>query len=1284
MVEVLGLIAAVIGVAVAVAAAIFTYRSFRGDVDSRKTEAEQKTIGLRAPNDADDLAKCVAALKGGLQTLEPFISRQEVSQLLESPEFPSRLVLIGPPGVGKSRVAVEAVRRLQRDTPARAIYIWDRFLPAEGGLLHFNAHKPILMIDDLQPGTGRNFGKHLDAVLDRLSTESGRDRNAANVIVTIWPAHQEWLKRQLADRAEFTFVELKKQDEDEARQYALNLTQESFFPSVKLSAEALSQLAFCGSYGEVFSCVRYFFNHSILSPSREQVEAARLRSWADELNSFAPSEKLLINILTVLHQFQLPKDWATINALYTASLRGEIGGRFNCGSARYPFPAKLRRSARRLFLRSNKLCELECREAVRALEKKRYVRAADVVTSDRQDVLAREPNHVDYNAELMEVIKVIKSRCRESRVAMAKRHWVPLLVQTGELLYKQGLFQQAIDLNEWLLGIDPKRLHRPANQARSEFLHYIGFNHRNLSPFPEAAAKATEYYRRALETDPKNVKAKHSLANYLYRDAHEYSKAIELFQEIVREKPDDWLTHKTLIELYLNGLVAWDAIQDSYLVLNELWESGRAGSMEVSIGTVLGRIAAARFTEERNSMNETEIPGAIERVREIFRRAIAHSTEAKAAPPHYFYGEFLYEQAREADEGIEEIERALASLRKSYILKTRTGKSFNSTILYKLASCYEMQADLRPLEAPRFEKKLNDLLDNERLAKFDGARYFLYEALRASMRVKWASVPESIFWEEMQRVLQQFSAALARGCETGDLLHNARVHREVAGFTWRLERIAKRRSFGKEKAEGSSTIEAQLKASIGSAEQIVPDDYGPKNSEIAKAAYLLAVYYSLNEQYENANVFLKRAEEANQKWRQEGHADGQGLVWFRGSGIDPRVMIAKLLVLTGDPERAAGLLLEQLRCHPEDPVASWFLGRAYEAMYRLEESFSAFWKAAEQYKVPTYFSQLRIIVDEWRDPRLEGRQGALAFHVPGLRPSSRAGGYRFRILERDLPDSRAMQRLGTSGERQQLIEFFAHCAALKEALAKAGWNSDYIDGVMLRCSRRAFDLDPNGKKSLKNITDFADDLLQAGQIPEARNLFEYAVRRDDRDCFSIWRIGECLAKGQGRVTLESAGYYLRSAALEGTANVAKQLSNKLIKFAGDTEQITNLFLDNFEQYPETISMQLINVLMTSSIDPAVGGPERQSLSSPLLDRILAFERTHPTREARALAAVVLQRYGNNEQALRYFERLGEVEYLPNFVLASCAACLRGLNDARSEWIDEILKERQTLRQAARV
>ena len=80
-----------------------------------------------------------------------------------------------------------------------------------------------------------------------------------------------------------------------------------------------------------------------------------------------------------------------------------------------------------------------------------------------------------------------------------------------------------------------------------------------------------------------------------------------------------------------------------------------------------------------------------------------------------------------------------------------------------------------------------------------------------------------------------------------------------------------------------------------------------------------------------------------------------------------RGLLAKVLA-TLDPDEAAAELKAQLAEKPSHWLDWWFLGHTYETMYRPQEAFDAFWKAAESRNLPTSFSQLRSIADGWRDP----------------------------------------------------------------------------------------------------------------------------------------------------------------------------------------------------------------------------------------------------------------------------------------------------------------------------
>jgi hypothetical protein len=67
------------------------------------------------------------------------------------------------------------------------------------------------------------------------------------------------------------------------------------------------------------------------------------------------------------------------------------------------------------------------------------------------------------------------------------------------------------------------------------------------------------------------------------------------------------------------------------------------------------------------------------------------------------------------------MEVALDLADQSYTARIRAGKKLSVSILYKLASCYEVQAELRPLEAKHFQERLNLLFQNTFAALIESA-----------------------------------------------------------------------------------------------------------------------------------------------------------------------------------------------------------------------------------------------------------------------------------------------------------------------------------------------------------------------------------------------------------------------------------------------------------------------------------------------------------------------------------------------------------------------------------
>jgi len=107
-------------------------RDHLGDASSgrkaRREALNDLPIAKNTLKDYKALAQqCVTAVIDGLPEVEPWIHRKQLDDLLD--HIPNRLVLVGPEGAGKSRVATEIVRRLQ-STADRSILLWERTLPS--------------------------------------------------------------------------------------------------------------------------------------------------------------------------------------------------------------------------------------------------------------------------------------------------------------------------------------------------------------------------------------------------------------------------------------------------------------------------------------------------------------------------------------------------------------------------------------------------------------------------------------------------------------------------------------------------------------------------------------------------------------------------------------------------------------------------------------------------------------------------------------------------------------------------------------------------------------------------------------------------------------------------------------------------------------------------------------------------------------------------------------------------------------------------------------------------
>jgi cytochrome c-type biogenesis protein CcmH/NrfG len=980
---------------------------------------------------------------------------------------------------------------------ANDILFWQEQIPSHGNFDRISHRRPILVIDDLRELKRRTehaketvsgeFGENLDLLLTRLAEASGLHQDSINVIITVWPDDLDWLKEEL-EGLDFQFVDVSLPTREEKLAYLRAIAPS--FPSLTLSPETIEELVQCHTYRNIFECLQSFKSRNCLCPTPVEAERERGSDWAEQLKGFPPAERLLFYILTTLYQFGLPAQPVLVEAIYAESLRGNLSGRL---AFRVDRPL-IRRLLHKLS-RFDWYCDRAFDRAVQSLRTKTCLGVGDLLNCDQPDALAAPPGDPVYLEELNAIVEILQSHSAGSRPLQARKYWVPLLMQAGELLHKEGLYQQAIDQNNWLLQLKPERLPEPVNETRSKILHYIGFNvysQDNLDP------QAANYYRKAIDEDPANVKALHSLAS-VNLHLSRYDEAIPLLHRILEYKPNDDYALITVIGLYLRHRASWSEVEGSYNRLASTWRTERNVGLAGSIGVALARVDAARAIESRESTGESQFRHVMENVRREFERAIQLSAPQRAAFAHFYYGSFLLDTANDPDSGTAQLELAIRTLRDSYVRHSASGHRFMLTLLRKLASCYESHIASRPTEAASLSGKLDGLTKD--------------------------------------------IARLLANTEPGDTIDELKSH---------------------------------------------------------------------------------------------------------------------------------------LQDNPKQWSDWWLLGRAYEAKYMLQESFDAFWNAAEGFSLATLFSQLRSIVDAWCEPSSPGPPFPPPVRITGMKWSARLHEYHFDVLEHEIPTAADLIRFQELPCYARLARFMSECQRLRGALLAAGWPRKTIGERKMQCSARAFTLDPEGVLSLKNIADYAVDLEENQLFKQAFPLFKKQCdlewRSGGRPCFALWQLGLCSKGIAGVITRESAGYFMESAALENTLNVMIQLYFMLRDAPLEGEILANLALDVYGKGPAYASPLLIRYLAKVCLERV--WKSRRYVAAQTVGRIVQFEHHHPAPEAAAMTAVTLQRNRQEALALPYFERLLDIGHLPMYILFSYKACLERLHHGGAGAVAKILDDRR--------
>jgi tetratricopeptide (TPR) repeat protein len=221
--------------------------------------------------------------------------------------------------------------------------------------------------------------------------------------------------------------------------------------------------------------------------------------------------------------------------------------------------------------------------------------------------------------------------------------------------------------------------------------------------------------------------------------------------------------------------------------------------------------------------------------------------------------------------------------------------------------------------------------------------------------------------------------------------------------------------------------------------------------------------------------------------------------------------------------------------------------------------------------------------------------------------------------------------------------------------------------LRLRFSKQAYELDPSGDLSPKNISDYGYDLYKKGKsdadsnsLKEAQSLLVAAYTKylqtglTKEANFPLWYAAECKEALTGHVDQDTMTDYVCSAALENSPVGYAMLKGK-IRWHSKYEEAILSFIDTIDRYPSTDS--LYTEMISSCCSPI--WQSGQTLNSSLVAAIEACATRHADYPAAGkMIGLVLQRNRENERALPYLEKFRASG--DPFVLMSLMECYYAL------------------------
>jgi tetratricopeptide (TPR) repeat protein len=256
-----------------------------------------------------------------------------------------------------------------------------------------------------------------------------------------------------------------------------------------------------------------------------------------------------------------------------------------------------------------------------------------------------------------------------------------------------------------------------------------------------------------------------------------------------------------------------------------------------------------------------------------------------------------------------------------------------------------------------------------------------------------------------------------------------------------------------------------------------------------------------------------------------------------------------------------------------------------------------------------------------------------------------------RIHERNQEFGKAIECFEKSAEGQASPELYGWLRSIVKEWMKDGKISEDLDQI-IRYSRRAYELDPDGNLNPKNLSDYGYDLHQKGKneedwdaLEKAKELLLLAYKKyKDKDLFTeanfpLWYVGRCREILEEQIDRRTLKYYIESAALQDSLQGYDSLIRKIKEYEEyeeyeKYEEAVRCLIDVIDHYPDKEDLYVI--IHDECCSPIWN--QDQTISPDLMSEIEECAIRHIDQPiARIMISLVLQGNRENERALPYLE-----------------------------------------------